>query len=142
MKAKDTPRLNVLRSMISEYNNASKTAHPIKTDMQLLSALRKKRNSSIAAADEFSKANRQDLEEKQMQEVKVMDEYYGSVKLLTEDEIRQALREQIDILESGSEGVKPGNVLKELFKPGGKLDGKPVDKAYVAEQLTEWLNRK
>ena len=42
MKAKDTPRLNVLRALLADVTNSAKTSNPIKTDMQLLSLLRKR----------------------------------------------------------------------------------------------------
>lgn len=144
MKAKDTPRLNVLRAMITEYNNAAKTSTPIKTDIQLLSILKKRKAASEAAAAEAKQANRQDLEEKQMQEIKVMDEYAADVKLLPEDQIRQAVQQAVDAMKSGAAAfdLKPGLVLKDLFKTGGALDGKPVDKSQAVRLVSEILGQK
>lgn len=144
MKAKDTPRLNVLRAMITEYNNAAKTSSPIKTDLQLLSVLKKRKAASEAAAAEAKQANRQDLEEKQMQEIKVMDEYAGDVKLLPEDQVREAVQQAVDAMKSATPSVdlKPGLVLKDLFKPGGALEGKPVDKSQAARVVSEIVGQK
>lgn len=144
MKAKDTPRLNVLRSMITEYNNASKTSTPIKTDLQLLAALKKKKAASEAAAAEAKAANRSDLEEKQMQEIKVIDEYAGDVSVMSERDIQQAVTSVVESLKSAAAGaeVKAGNVLKEIFKAGGALDGKPADKSQVAKIVNQLLGQK
>lgn len=144
MKAKDTPRLNVLRAMITEYNNASKTSSPIKTDLQLLAVLKKKKAASEAAAAEAKAANRQDLEDKQMQEIKVIDEYAGDVALMSEDDISAAVSSAIENLKKMAAGadVKAGNVLKELLKIGGPLDGKPADKSQVAKIVNQLLSGK
>lgn len=141
MKAKDTPRLNVLRAMITEYNNASKTNSPIRTDLQLLALLKKKKASSEAAAAEAKAANRQDLEEKQLQEIGVIDEYAAEVKMMTEDEVQQAVENALETIRKGANEtqLKPGNVLKEVFKPGGVLDGKPADKSVVAKIVNQLL---
>lgn len=144
MKAKDTPRLNVLRAMISEYNNASKTATPIQTDLQLLALLKKKKMASENAAQEAKKANRQDLEDKQLQEIRVIEEYSAEVKLLSEGQIREAVAQTIDALKSSAAhmDLKAANVLKSLLQPGGALDGKPVDKSQVAKSVNELLGER
>lgn len=141
MKAKDTPRLNVLRSMITEYNNASKTSTPIRTDLQLLALLKKKKATSEAAAAEAKAANRQDLEEKQRQEIKVIDEYASDVAVMSEEEIKEAVSKLIETLKEAAAGadVKAGNVLREMFQAGGVLDGKPADKSQVAKIVNEQL---
>lgn len=127
--------------MISEYNNASKTNTPIKTDLQLLALLKKKKASSEAAAAEFKANNRQDLEDKQIQEIKVIDEYSGEVKTLSESEISQAVENALESLKAAvnQADLKAGSVLKEIFKPGGELDGKPADKSQVAKIVNELL---
>ena len=139
MRAKDTPRLNVLRAMISEYNNASKTNTPIKTDIQLLSLLKKKKASSEAAAAEAKAANRQDLEEKQLAEIKVMDEYAGTVQVMSEDEIKSTVQKVIDAMTPGEGGIKVPNLLKEVFASGGPLEGKSVEKSQVAKVVNQLL---
>lgn len=141
MRAKDTPRLNVLRAMISEYNNASKTNTPIKTDTQLLAVLKKKRVASEAAAAEAKAANRSDLEDKNVQEIKVIDEYASEVKLVPEDEIRNIVSTVIESFNkaTATSEAKVGDVLKELLKVGGRLSGRPVDNAQVLKIVNELL---
>ncbi|KAJ9656529.1 hypothetical protein H2198_004878 [Neophaeococcomyces mojaviensis] len=144
MKAKDAPRLNVLRAMITEYNNASKTSTPIKTDLQMLALLKKKKVASEAAAAEAKAASRSDLAEKQIQEIKVIDEYAGEVKLMSEDELQSIVSVVVDNLKAAASGaeLKAGQVLKEAFQPGGMLDGKPVDKSQVAKLVNNMLGVK
>ena len=130
--------------MISEYNNASKTSSPIKTDLQLLAILNKKKAASEAAAVEAKQANREDLEAKQRQEISVIDEYSADVKLLSEDQIKEAVQQVLDSLKSGAADLelKASNVLKDLFRAGGVLDGKAVDKSKVAKAVNEMLGQK
>lgn len=143
MRAKDTPRLNVLRAMITEYNNASKTSTPIRTDTQLLALLKKKKAASEAAAAEAKAVNRSDLEEKQMQEIKVIDEYAGQVKVLCETELRNLLTVVVDNLKAtGGAAVSLGQVLKDALQPGGVLDGKSVDKSQAAKVVKDMLDTK
>tara|TARA_R110002060_G_scaffold10982_10_gene16267 strand:- start:37 stop:474 length:438 start_codon:yes stop_codon:yes gene_type:complete len=65
MQQKDSNRLAVLRALLSQTLNASKTSSPINTDMQMLSLLRKSANAAKAAAEEFKGAGRQDLADKE-----------------------------------------------------------------------------
>lgn len=142
MKAKDTPRLNVLRAMITEYNNASKTSTPVKTDLQLLAVLRKKKAAGEAAAAEAKAANRKDLEEKQMQEIKVIDEYAGEVDVMSEEEVYEIVRKGVENMKrnitSGNK-LKTGEVLKHMFSVSDLLGDKPVDKAQVAKMVSQVL---
>lgn len=130
--------------MITEYNNAAKTSSPIKTDLQLLAILKKKKAASEAAAAEAKAANRQDLEDKQLQEMKVIDEYAGNVAVMSEEDITAAVSKVIESLKSAATGAetKAGNVLKELLKIGGPLDGKPADKSQVAKVVNQLLSGK
>jgi len=130
--------------MITEYNNASKTSTPIKTDLQLLALLKKKKAASEAAAAEASAASRSDLADKQTQEIKVIDEYAGEVKLMSEDELRGLVSSVVDNLKAAASGaeLKAGQVLKDAFKSGGLLDGKPVDKSQVAKIVNSLLGAK
>jgi uncharacterized protein len=125
-------RLNVLRSVIAEVGNASKTSSPIRTNMQVLSILRKKLSASKTASQEFSEANRDDLKQKQDAEIAVLDEYAGQVETFSEDKVSGIVEEVVKSMEGTASKLNAGLVLKELFKPGGALEDKPVEKAQVA----------
>lgn len=141
MREKDTNRLNVLRGLLAEVTNSAKTANPVKTDMQLLSLLRKRAASAKAASDEFKTAGREDLVEREDNQVKVLEEYAGGVETMSADEIRDIVIKAVDEAkaEQGSK-VNMGEVLKKLLGPGGSLDGKPVEKKEVAGIVKEVLS--
>src|SRR3954471_14415745 len=88
MQNKDSNRLSVLRSLLTETLNASKTSNPINTDMQMLALLRKTANASKAASEEFKGNGRQDLADKEDLQLRIMEEYAGGVETVAEEEIR------------------------------------------------------
>ena len=100
--------------------------------MQVLSILRKKLSASKTASQEFAHAKRDDLKEKQDAEIAVLDEYAGQVEIFSEERISEVLEEVMRSMEGTSAKLNAGLVLKELFKPGGALVDKPVEKAQVA----------
>lgn len=140
MKEKDTARLNVLRALLAEVTNLAKTQKPIKTDMQLLSLLRKRAAAAKAASGEFKSAGRQDLVEQEDKQASIMEEYAGGVETLPESDIREAVSKAVEEVEAATSGkTNMGDVLKKLLAPGGSLDGKPVDKGEVAKVVKEVL---
>jgi uncharacterized protein YqeY len=134
--------LSVVRGTISEINQAASGPNPIKSDLQILALLRKRRAASEAAAKEAEQAQRPDLVEKQEKEVAVVDELTASVRLMEPAEMRKVVRKTIDALggalSAGAE-LKQGVVLKELLKPGGELADKPLEKKVLAELVREEL---
>ncbi|KAF2484966.1 Yqey-like protein-domain-containing protein [Neohortaea acidophila] len=141
MQNKDTNRLNVLRSLIADVTNAAKTSSPIKTDMQILSLLRKRQAAAKQASEEFKAAGRQDLVEKEQGQVGVLEEYAGSVETISADDIREVvIRVVNDSKEQRPDGqANIGEVLKKLLGAGGSLDGKPVDRKEVSRIVKEVL---
>jgi uncharacterized protein YqeY len=100
--------------------------------MQVLSILRKKLSASKTASQEFADAKRDDLKQKQDAEIAILDEYAGQVDTFSEDRISEVVEEVVKTMEGSSAKLNAGLVLKELFKPGGTLQDKPVEKAQVA----------
>ncbi|KAL9122759.1 MAG: hypothetical protein Q9187_000698 [Circinaria calcarea] len=133
MKSKDTNRLNVLRALLAETTNASKTSNPIRTDIQLLSLLRKRAAASKSAAQEFSAANRADLRDSELSQVAVLEEYASGVETLGEEEIKEAVAKIIGEMRTKGHTANPGALLKALVGPGGEFNGKPVENAEVAK---------
>jgi uncharacterized protein YqeY len=144
MRAKDTARLSVLRTVLSATNNAAKTSSPIKTDVQLVQLLRKTARGNQEAAEEARAAGREDLIEKEEAQVKIIDEYIAAsgVQTLSKDEIRVIVDKVLS--EIKSEGVDEkrvsGEIFKRLMAKDGPLDGKEVDRneiAQIAKELTK-----
>lgn len=96
---------------------------------------------SKAASEEFAQARRDDLKVKQDAEIAVMDEYAGQVDTFGEEEISKAIEQAFETLK-GTAKTNAGVVLKELLRPGGTLDGKPVEKSRVAKMVDEMLKTK
>ena len=104
----------------------------MKTDIQLLSLLRKGVAQSRAAATEFANANRDDLKEKEIAQITVLEEYAGGVKTISEDEIRFEVSKAMKVMKTNGQNVNVGSVVRTLMSPDGSLDGKPVDRAEIA----------
>ncbi|PYH48918.1 uncharacterized protein BP01DRAFT_353221 [Aspergillus saccharolyticus JOP 1030-1] len=137
MRAKDTPRLNVVRALISETNNAAKTSSPIQTDIQLLSLIRKRIAASKEAIEEFKVENRPELQDLEEKQVTVLEEYGAQVETMSADEIKQIVSQEVSNLKEAGKKVEVGFVLKSLFASGGALDGKPAERAEVARITKE-----
>ena len=125
-------RLNVLRALISETNNAAKTASPIQTDIQLLSLIRKRASAAKDAAEQFAKEERADLKEKEDLQVAILEEYASQIKTLSVEEVEAVIAKEITAIKEAGKKLEVGQVLKSLFAPGGALDGKPADRKEVA----------
>ena len=135
MVEKDANRLSVLRSLIADVTNSAKANNPIKTDMQLLSMLRKRQAAAKQASSEFKAAGRSDLVEKEEDQVSVLEEYAGSVETISNDDVRDIVMKVVEEAKAEQEQagkMNMGDVLKKLLGPGGSLDGKPVDRKEVA----------
>lgn len=102
--------------------------------MQFLSLLKKRVAASKAAAMEFGQANREDLKSKEEEQVRVLEEYAGSVETMSEEEIGRVVGEVVGELRRGQgqgEKVALGGAMKVLFEEGGRLCGRPVEKGVV-----------
>lgn len=138
MQAKDSNRLSVLRSLMSQTLNASKTTNPINTDLQMLALLRKMANASRIASAEFKDAGRQDLAEKEENQVRIMEEYAVGVEIVGEDEIKKAVHQIIEQLMSEGGKFQMGDVLKRIFAKE-VLGEKPVERGEVAKIVKQVL---
>lgn len=107
--------------------------------MQMLALLRKKRATSKSASAEFLQNKREDLSQKQEDEIAVLDEYATQVEVMSEDDTAKHVDETIHSLGGSGTKLNPGAVLKEMFKSGGSLEGKPVDKSVVAKLVKQRL---
>lgn len=142
MKAKDTNRLNVLRSLLAEVTNSAKTSSPIKSDMQLLALLRKRSAAAKTAGEEFKAAGRDDLVEKEEAQAAVIEEYAGTVETMSEDDIKTAVTKVVEEIKAVAQGkTNMGDVLKKVLGPGGSLEGKPVDRSSVARVVKQVLGQ-
>lgn len=124
MRAKDKPRLAVLRSVLAKVLNASKTDKPIQTDYQLVSLLRKSQRSLLDAAKEFKAANRNDLVEKEEEQAAIIQEYVAGsgVPVLPEEELQALVKAAFEEAKSAGTPAKAviGEVMSKVVIPRQK----------------------
>ena len=133
MKERTELRTSVLRMLISElkYAQIEKRGALDETEaLQVLSRAIKKRKESI---EMYEKGGRQDLADKEKEELKIIQEYVPQE--MDEATMRQRIDEVID--ELGAKDKKDlGRVMKEvLSRYKGQMDGKIVQKI-VNEKLS------
>ncbi|KAH9887100.1 Yqey-like protein-domain-containing protein [Xylariomycetidae sp. FL2044] len=142
MRAKDKARLTAIRSVLAATLNASKTASPVATDAQLVALLRKTQKASEDAGAEAAGAGREDLAEKEREQIRILDEYIAGsgVEEVGEDQLRTVVAGVVTAMTSEGEvqgKAKVGDVMRRLLAPGGPLEGKNVDKAELARIVKE-----
>jgi len=138
MQAKDTNRLSVLRSLLTQTLNASKTSTPINTDLQMLALLRKSANASRLASKEFKGAGRQDLAEKEESQLKIMEEYADAVETVGDEDIMAAVKGVVDKMRDEGATIQMGEVMKRVLAPE-ILGEKPVARGDVAKIVKQVL---
>jgi uncharacterized protein len=136
LRAKDKPRLTVLRALLAELTNASKTSKPVETDAQLLSLIRKKMSAAEVAIKDAQAAGRQDLADKEGEEVKILEDNSESLGggIASPEQILEDVKATIEELrnEAKEDKLAMGDVLKRLLGPGGALEGKADGKQVAA----------
>ena len=133
MKAKNATRLSALRMLKAAFMNKSvEKGRDLNDDeaLQVVGALVKQRRDSI---DQFAKAGRTDLVEKETAEIAVLDEYLPPAA--TSEEIDAAIA--LAISETGASSAKDiGKVMKAVMP---KLAGKNADGRAVNEAVRRKL---
>ncbi|KAF2403357.1 GatB/YqeY domain-containing protein [Trichodelitschia bisporula] len=139
MRARDQVRLAVLRGVLADITNLSKTASPVQDDLNLLALLKKRIASGKNSVQEFYEADRKDLVFKEQEQLAILEEYASGVKTMGETEIRDAVKATVESLRTEGKKLALGDVMKRAIGPGGVLEGKPVEKPLVARIIKEEL---
>jgi len=134
MKAKDTQRLTVLRSLIASITNASKTSSPIATDAALYTLLNKRIAECSTAAKEFGDAGRADLVAKEEGEVEVLRELAEKCGAVREEEVRAVAVEVVEAMKGDKGGVQAGKAMGKVL---GEFKGKAIDREMVMRLVKE-----
>ncbi|NOT25368.1 MAG: GatB/YqeY domain-containing protein [Acidobacteria bacterium] len=133
MKAKDAPRLSALRMVKSALMNKSVEKGRDLDDadaVQVVATLVKQRRDSI---EQFAKAGRTDLVDKETKEIEVLNEYLPAAA--TAEEIDAAV--SAAIAETGATSAKDiGKVMKAVMP---KLAGKNADGRTINESVRRTL---
>ena len=129
MRNKDKVRLRTLRSLRSalknkEIDQRQEGVETVLSEQDQLSVLRKQANQRKDSIEQYEGAGRDDLVEKEKEELEVLEEYMPAQ--MDDDELREHLEEIID--EVGAEsmadmGPVMGRAMDELR---GRVDGNRV----------------
>lgn len=137
MKSRDADRLRVLRSLKAkllekEISERSEGKAEL-TDEQSVEVLMKAAKQRKESIDQFRKGDREELAEKEEQELEVIETYLP--KMLNDEEIRAEVRKQIEA--TGASGMSEmGKVMGVMMaKLKGKADGSDVSRI-VKEELS------
>lgn len=126
-------RLDVLRGLISDVTNAAKKSKPVTTDVQMLQIIRKRVKNSEAAVEEFQSAKRDDLKDREVAQIAVLEAYISDSNSMGDDDIKRVIQDVIDKMRSEEKIVNQGSVMKSIVGPGGILQDQMVDKQVVAK---------
>ncbi len=137
MKQKDTLTLQVLRSLKSKLMEKEiserKEGEARLSDEQAIGVLMKAAKQRKESIDQFESGGRDDLAEKEKEELKIIESYLPA--MMDEDEIRNVVKEKISQL--GASGLQDmgkvmGVVMPELK---GKAEGAKIS-AIVKDELS------
>ncbi|KAF1843431.1 GatB/YqeY domain-containing protein [Cucurbitaria berberidis CBS 394.84] len=137
MRAKNKPALNTIRALQAEIINASKTAKPISTDGAFYSLVQKQIKAANTAIAEFQAAKRDDLVDKEQQQLNVLQKYADEIPKLAESEVDVIIEQAIAGLEEGKATF--GSVMGKVM---GAIKGRPHDVEYVTKKIQETVGNK
>lgn len=137
MKNKDKDRLRVLRSLkakiLEKEISERKGGESDISDEQVIEVLMKASKQRKESIEQFEKGGRSELADQERQELKVIEEFLPD--MMSEEEVRAAVREQIDKLGASSMddmGRVMGVMMGQLK---GKAEGSLVSRI-VKEELS------
>lgn len=123
-KAGNSVNSDILKMVLADIKNEEITLEKELTDEDVLKVMRKQEKKIQDSISEFTKMNRQDLIDKETEQLNVIKKYLPA--LMSEEDITKVVKKVIgDSGVSGlqSMGLVMGNVMKEL---NGKADGNTV----------------
>jgi len=133
MKAKDAARTSTLRMVKAAITNREKESGAPINDEDVLKLLRSQLKQRRDSVEQYQKANRQDLADKETTEIGVIESYLPQAASV--EEIEQAV--SAAVAETGATSMKDmGAVMKASM---AKLAGKNADGRLVSETVRKKL---
>lgn len=134
MKAQDAARTSTLRMVKAAIMNREKEGGGELTDEDVQKLLRTQVKQRRDSVEQYQKANRQDLAEKEQSEIAIIEGYLP--QSASQEEIDQAVADAI--ADTGASSMKDmGAVMKGTM---AKLAGKNADGKMVSETVKAKLN--
>lgn len=139
MKAKDKTRLRALRSLRSALSNKQIEqreggTEPVLSDQDALAVVRKQVSQREDSIRQYEEAGREDLVEKEQEEIEVLEEYLPAE--LSDEELAErldAIVEEVGATSMADMGPVMGRAMDELR---GRVDGNRVRKM-VQDRLSD-----
>lgn len=133
MKNRDTVRVSTLRLLISAFRNKEIERKKTLSDVELLDVIQTEGKRRREAIEEYSKANRRDLADKEKAELAVLQIYLPQP--LSEAELKQLVEKAVQSV--GAKGPQDmGRVMSALMPQiKGRADGKQAQQ-FVQQLLT------
>jgi uncharacterized protein YqeY len=129
MKAQDAARTSTLRMVKAAIMNREKDGGGVLTDEDVQKLLRSQVKQRRDSVEQYQKANRPDLADKEQSEIAIIEGYLP--QSASQEEIDQAVAEAIS--ETGASSMKDmGGVMKAAM---AKLAGKSADGKMVSETV-------
>lgn len=135
MKNKDKIKSSTLSFLRAEMMNvAIKKKKKALDDQEVIAVIKKQIKQRQEAIEQFKKGNRQDLVDKETQELEILKPYLPAQ--MSEEEIKKIIEEIV--VATGAQGLADmGRVMKEaMAKIGSSADGKVVS-SLVKERLSK-----
>jgi len=124
MKAKDELRTSTLRMVKAAFKNAEIDKRSALSESEMAAILQKLKKQRFDSIDQFTKANRHDLADKEKLEVAIIEEFLP--KAMAESEL-VALVDQVAATMEGLTMKDMGKLIKAVMeKAQGRGDGKVV----------------
>ena len=105
----------------------------------MLNIIRKKVKTSQETLATFEAAGRKDLQDKEASQIVVLEDYIKDIKIMSEEDMTQAIRDLIGGMRTSGAKTDKGSVMKALTGPGGALDGQILDKKVLARLVDGML---
>ena len=133
MKSKDSLKLGTIRSVIAAVKNQEIDLRKDLDEEEILAIVSREVKKRKEAASLYKKGRRPELEDKEIQEMKILQTYLP--EQVSEEDLRQRIQQVIE--ETGAEGMKDfGKIMKTLVP---EFKGK-ADNALIKELASEFLN--
>ena len=133
MKSKDSLKLETVRSVISAIKNREIDLRKDLDEEEILAIVSRELKKRKEAANLYEKGKRPELQDKEIQEMKILQTYLP--EQVSEEDLRERIQEVI--AETGAEGMKDfGKIMKTLVP---EFKGK-ADNALIKELTNEYLN--
>ena len=137
MKARDSLRVDTLRGALAAFTNelVAKGLKPTEelADNDAIAVLKRLGKQRREAAEVYTKGSRAELAEKELSELKIIEEYLPQMIGREEiEKVARAKKEELGVTDASGAGKLTGAVMKEL---AGRADGNEV-KEVVQKLLT------